>query len=101
MQLTMKRDEKRPKWWYEETDPAGVDYSSAELVQRYDDRHQKLRETHIREEYSTYDWVMEGLLARAGFEIKSAEYRGRFQATYVCAKSGPWIRIMSPIKTAK
>ncbi len=44
LQLTMKRDEKRPKWWYEETDPAGVDYSSAKLVQRYDDRHQKLRD---------------------------------------------------------
>jgi len=244
LQLTMKRDEKCPKWWYEETDPVGVDYSSAELVQRYDDRHQKLRdyeknseiiinrlgldtdstvidlgagtgafalyaakqcrkvyavdvsaimldycrtkgeteglrnivychggfltyehdaapvdaivsilvlhhlpdfwklvglkraaemlkpddrlflcdivfpsetanleaelnawvtsiakqsgpelaaeaETHIREEYSTYDWVMEGLLARAGFEIENAESHGRLQATYVCAKSGP------------
>ncbi len=43
-------------------------------------------EIQIREEYSTYDWVMEGLLERAGFEIESAEYRGRFQATYVCTK---------------
>lgn len=41
---------------------------------------------HIREEYSTYDWVMEGLLRRAGFEIKSAEYGDGFQATYVCTK---------------
>lgn len=167
-QRTMKRDEKRPKWWYEETDPAGVDYSSAELVQRYDCHGGFLTyehdaapvdaivsifvlhhlpdfwklvglkraaemlkpygrlflcdivfpsetanleaelnawvtsiakqsgpelaaeaETHIRDEYSTYNWVMEGLLARAGFEIGSAEYSGRLQATYVCAKSGP------------
>jgi len=29
-------------------------------------------EIHIREEYSTYDWIMEGLLERAGFEIESA-----------------------------
>ena len=40
---------------------------------------------HIREEYSTYDWVMEGLLERAGFKIESAEYSEGFQATYVCS----------------
>ncbi len=40
-------------------------------------------EIHIREECSTYDWVMEGLLERAGFEIESAEYGDGFQATYV------------------
>ena len=43
-------------------------------------------EIHIREEYSTYDWVMEGLLKRAGFEIESAEYGDGFQATYVCIR---------------
>ncbi len=43
-------------------------------------------EIHIREEYSTYDWVMEGLLKRAGFEIESAEYDDGFQATYVCTR---------------
>ena len=41
---------------------------------------------HIREEYSTYDWVMEGLLERAGFKIESAEYGDGFQATYVCIR---------------
>ncbi|KAF5412737.1 MAG: class I SAM-dependent methyltransferase [Euryarchaeota archaeon] len=43
-------------------------------------------EIHIREEYSTYDWVMEGLLKRAGFEIESAEYGDGFQTTYVCTR---------------
>ena len=43
-------------------------------------------EIHIREEYSTYDWVMEGLLKRTGFEIESAEYADGFQATYVCIR---------------
>lgn len=41
-------------------------------------------EIHIRKEYSTYDWVMEELLKRAGFEIDSAEYDNGFQATYIC-----------------
>ena len=43
-------------------------------------------EIHIREEYSTYDWVMEGRLKRAGFEIESTEYGDGFQATYVCVR---------------
>ena len=43
-------------------------------------------EIHIREECSTYDWVIEGLLERAGFEIGSAEYGDGFQATYVCIR---------------
>jgi hypothetical protein len=40
----MKRDEQRPRWGYEETKSATVDYTSAELVQRYDDMHQRFRD---------------------------------------------------------
>ena len=49
--------------------------------------HQLAAETemHIRDEYSTYDWVMEGLLQHAGFRIDNSEYSG-FQATYLCTK---------------
>jgi len=43
-------------------------------------------EIHIREEYRTYDWIMEGFFERAGFEIESTEYGDGFQATYVCIK---------------
>jgi hypothetical protein len=43
-------------------------------------------EIHIREEYGTYGWAMEGLLKRAGFEIESAEYGDGFQATYICIR---------------
>ncbi len=41
---------------------------------------------HIRDEYSTFDWVMESLLERAGFRIDAAEYGEGFGATYVCTK---------------
>ena len=40
--------------------------------------------THIRDEYSTYDWVIEGMLARAGFHIEEAQYGDSFDAAYLC-----------------
>jgi len=43
-------------------------------------------ETHLREEFSTYDWVMEGLLERAGFEIAKADYESEVTASYVCVR---------------
>lgn len=41
---------------------------------------------HVRDEFSTYDWIMEGMLQRSGFQIEVAEYADGFQATYVCSK---------------
>jgi cyclopropane fatty-acyl-phospholipid synthase-like methyltransferase len=43
-------------------------------------------ETHIRDEHSTFDWIMEGLLNRAGFRIDQAEHMDGFGATYLCSK---------------
>ncbi len=43
-------------------------------------------EGHFREEFSTYDWIMDGLLSRAGFEIRSKNIRDGVIATYHCAK---------------
>lgn len=45
-------------------------------------------ETHIRDEYSTYDWIMEGLLTRAGFRIDQATYGDGFGGSYLCTKMG-------------
>lgn len=41
---------------------------------------------HIKEEYSTFDWIMENLLTKAGFTIDEANYDNEFLATYVCTK---------------
>jgi putative AdoMet-dependent methyltransferase len=41
---------------------------------------------HVRNEYSTFDWVMEEMLYRAGFDIDSAEYGDNFMAVYACSK---------------
>jgi ubiquinone/menaquinone biosynthesis C-methylase UbiE len=42
-------------------------------------------ENHIRREFSTFGWIMEGLLQRAGFEIEQADYSQRL-AAYFCRK---------------
>ena len=42
---------------------------------------------HVRNEYSTFDWVMEEMLYRAGFDIESADYGENFMAVYVCRKA--------------
>lgn len=45
--------------------------------------------THVRDEYSTFSWLLEPLIERAGFEIVAADYGavGAY-ADYVCAKRG-------------
>jgi len=45
--------------------------------------------THIGEEYSTLDWIMEELLIRAGFVVDEVEYRNGFMAYYLCSKCKP------------
>lgn len=43
-------------------------------------------EAHFREEFSTYDWVMDGLLSKSGFEIKSKNIQDGVMGTYYCHK---------------
>lgn len=43
-------------------------------------------ETHVRNEYSTCDWIMEGLLQRAGFQIDDVHYTNEFLAGYLCTR---------------
>jgi ubiquinone/menaquinone biosynthesis C-methylase UbiE len=55
----------------------GVGWNRAEL------------ETHLREEYSTFNWLLEPMLAQAGFRIESADYDpSRIFADYTCIKTG-------------
>lgn len=43
-------------------------------------------EEHFRDEYSTYDWVIDGLLYRSSFTIKSKRIDGGVIGTYICTK---------------
>ncbi len=42
---------------------------------------------HVRNEYSTMDWVMRGMIERAGFEIERATHSYGFFALYLCTKT--------------
>jgi len=42
---------------------------------------------HLRTEFSTFRWLLEPMLAATGFEIVSAEFRGRLYGAYTCVKS--------------
>lgn len=44
-------------------------------------------EMHVREEHSTYGWIVEGMLTRAGFEIIEANYNTLTYAEYLCVKA--------------
>lgn len=42
---------------------------------------------HIRDEHSTYGWIMEGLIKQAGLELTSAEYSNGVYADYLAVRS--------------
>ncbi|HAR64344.1 MAG TPA: class I SAM-dependent methyltransferase [Candidatus Margulisbacteria bacterium] len=43
-------------------------------------------ETHIRDEFSTFNWVMEGMLKKAGFIIEKSRTSDGFITEYFCKK---------------
>ena len=43
--------------------------------------------THVREEFSTYTWVLDGILERAGFSIIEKNYQSSEYAEYLCRPS--------------
>jgi hypothetical protein len=44
-------------------------------------------ETHLRDEYSTFSWLLEPLIRQAGFEIEAADYGSTgIHADYLCVK---------------
>lgn len=42
---------------------------------------------HVAREFSTYAWIMAGLLERAGFRIDSSDSKGGILANYWCTKA--------------
>ncbi|MCC9711758.1 class I SAM-dependent methyltransferase [Streptomyces sp. MNU76] len=46
-------------------------------------------ETHVREEFSTYTWVLEGMIERAGLEIVSHSFPRTTHGEFLCRKRLP------------
>jgi ubiquinone/menaquinone biosynthesis C-methylase UbiE len=47
-------------------------------------------EEHVRDEHSTFTWLLEPMLERAGFAIEQADYsEDRMVASYRCVKAAP------------
>lgn len=44
-------------------------------------------ETHIRDEFSTFNWILEGMLQRAGFRIEKSKSIDGFVSEYYCKKT--------------
>jgi hypothetical protein len=44
---------------------------------------------HIRTEFSTFRWLLEPMLAAAGFEIVAADFEARLYGAYTCVKTTP------------
>jgi 2-polyprenyl-3-methyl-5-hydroxy-6-metoxy-1,4-benzoquinol methylase len=45
--------------------------------------------THMRDEYSTFGWVMERMLTDVGFQLVSADYHAPLHGTYLLRKPKP------------
>jgi putative AdoMet-dependent methyltransferase len=43
-------------------------------------------ETHIKDEFSTFDWIMRGLITKAGFRIERSRSNDGFSTEYMCIK---------------
>jgi len=66
-------DEKIAAWMAGAVDDPAAGWTADELAE------------HVRTEYSTYSWLFEPLLERAGFTILDRHYRRSAYGTYTCA----------------
>ena len=77
--------------WYAWTDgvPDGAERNVEQWADFNTKNHDFPREdvaTHMRDEHSTFGWVMERLLTDVGFTLASADYHGPLHGTYRCCK---------------
>jgi ubiquinone/menaquinone biosynthesis C-methylase UbiE len=62
------------RWLDNAADDPALGYTSAEFAE------------HIRTEHSTFRWLLEPMLAVAGFEIVTADFSGSVYGAYTCRK---------------
>lgn len=57
-----------------------------DISKNFGDKFLEEAKTHIRDEYSTFDWILEGLLERGGFEVKEVDTEDPLASEYICVK---------------
>ncbi len=62
------------------------DYLARELAPVLDENVRNSLYAHIRDEYSTFQWIMDGILEQAGFQIVTKEKFGFIPHLYLCKK---------------
>src|SRR6201999_773782 len=71
--------------------PDGCERSIEQWSDFHINNHDFTRErvvTHMRDEYSTFGWVMERMLTEVGFTLVSADYHAPLHGTYLLKKPG-------------
>lgn len=68
-------DEVFERWLAGAVDDPACGYTSEDLAE------------HIRTEHSTFRWLLEPMLAAAGFEIATADFEGAVYGTYTCVRA--------------
>lgn len=63
-------------WIEKAAKPAGEGFTTSDF------------EMHVREEHSTFAWIIEGMLSKVGFKIETVDYISPTTAQYVCRKMG-------------
>ena len=62
------------RWFDAAVEDPALGYTRAEFAE------------HIRAEHSTFRWLLEPMLAAAGFEIVTADFRGSVYGAYTCVR---------------
>lgn len=63
-----------------------IDYTIRHVAETAGEEMARGYRDHIQKEFSTYDWIMEEMLYRAGFTIEYADYRDDLIAVYLCSR---------------
>jgi ubiquinone/menaquinone biosynthesis C-methylase UbiE len=67
---------------YEQT----IDAMIHDLSKNFDEAFIQETRVHIRDEYSTFDWILRGLIERAGFSLEHVNAEDMLASEYICRK---------------
>ncbi len=71
---------------YEKTTEALLD----RLLKNFSEDFVEETKVHIRDEYSTFDWILQGLIERAGFKVENSNTEDILASGYFCRKIKPF-----------